>query len=279
MCAYSIHTLYISYTLLNHWFYVMGKKAKELKIHFHFRQYVFCRLISHFIENCVVREKPTTNKNNNKKPTDNGWFIIIKNILWHDTSATIEWKLSVLYTCRQQWEIYREEGTSGRRAYTFFVRLNKGWLKHGWETRERCKDLFFSLYGSTLYSVHTHTHMNILYFVSYFILSFWCQPSPHHHSFFHRFFFSKKIYLSKMMGIPTKSSKSKSYFMSTIHDFICLLVAIAVKLWSNFSGDGGDSMKRKQNIMWIKPGAPESYRVVIVDIMAVAVSVVVVVVI
>lgn len=40
--------------------------------------------VSHFIESCAK--------------TDNRWFIIIKNILWHDTTATIEWKLSVLYT-------------------------------------------------------------------------------------------------------------------------------------------------------------------------------------
>lgn len=88
------------YTLWNHWFYVMGKKAEEnRKFIFTFDNTSFAGPFLISMENCILVR---TANGKAKKPTDNGWFIIIKNILWHDTSATIEWKLSVLYTRRQQ---------------------------------------------------------------------------------------------------------------------------------------------------------------------------------
>lgn len=58
---------------------------------------------------------------------------------------------------------------------------------------------------------------------------------------------------------------------------MCSLLPIAaVKLWSNFYGEGGaDSWnENKMLCVWIKPGAPENYRVVTatatVDVVAAA---------
>lgn len=94
-----------------------------------------------------------------------GWFIIIKNILWHDTSATIAWKLSVLYTCRWWWAKTRKREKETQ-FFSFVSRVNKGLAGARWPNK---RWMWMFVYSSFYHWCHQrritiHLSINFLHF-------------------------------------------------------------------------------------------------------------------